>query len=220
MQRKLKLRATAVCAVVIMIVTCRGLALDPGQPASSYLRRYFTMEDGLPANEVHAIVQTENEFLWVGTDAGLARFDGKRFTPIIISGGVAQQITGHGLVEWDGSRIIPHPEIAKNWVFAKEPVNNPSIPCAASSPKENMFTPIRGFVAKPISRSASGTEPIFMSSSSSPSTAACNGPHGMLFTVVASRGENGVALFVPNVQISSGQVTLTLRSGQKITASS
>jgi hypothetical protein len=58
MQRKLKLRPTAVCAFVIMIATCRGLALDPGQPASSYLRMYFTMEAGLPANEVHTIVQT------------------------------------------------------------------------------------------------------------------------------------------------------------------
>src|SRR6266403_1397301 len=37
MQRKLKFQSTAVCAVVIMIATCRGLALDPSQPASSYL---------------------------------------------------------------------------------------------------------------------------------------------------------------------------------------
>ena len=98
MQRKLKLRPTAVCAVVIMIATCRGLALDPGQPASSYLRKYFTMEDGLPSNDVHAVVQSENGFLWVGTDAGLARFDGKRFTPIDIRSGVAQQIPVRSLL--------------------------------------------------------------------------------------------------------------------------
>jgi len=90
MQRKLKFQSTAVCAVVIMIVTCRGLALDPGQPASSYLRKYFTMEDGLPANEVNTILQTQNGFLWVGTEAGLARFDGERFTPIKLGPGVAQ----------------------------------------------------------------------------------------------------------------------------------
>ena len=81
-----------------MIATCRGLALDPGQPTSSYLRKYLTMEDGLPANEVHAIVQSQNEFLWVGTDAGLARFDGKRFTPINISGRVAQQMPVRSLL--------------------------------------------------------------------------------------------------------------------------
>jgi PAS domain S-box-containing protein len=98
MQRKLKLRLIAVCAVVIVIATCRGLALEPRQPASSYLRKNFTMEDGLPSNDVHAIVQTENGFLWVGTDAGLARFDGKRFTPINIRGGVAQQIPVRSLL--------------------------------------------------------------------------------------------------------------------------
>jgi PAS domain S-box-containing protein len=98
MRRKLKLRPTAVCAVVIMIVTCRGLALDPGQPVSSYLRKYFTMEDGLPSNDVHTVVQTENGFLWVGTDAGLARFDGKRFMPINIRGGIAQQIPVRSLM--------------------------------------------------------------------------------------------------------------------------
>jgi ligand-binding sensor domain-containing protein len=56
------------------------------------------MEDGLPSNDVHAVVQTENGFLWVGTDAGLARFDGKRFTPINIRGGVAQQIPVRSLL--------------------------------------------------------------------------------------------------------------------------
>jgi hypothetical protein len=51
MQRKLKFQSTAICAVVIMIATCRGLALDPSQPASSYLHKNFTIEDGLPAND-------------------------------------------------------------------------------------------------------------------------------------------------------------------------
>ena len=98
MQRKLKFQRTAVCAVVIMIATCRGLALDPGQPASSYLRKNFTIEDGLPTNEVYAILQTQNGFLLVGTDAGLARFDGQRFTPINIGIGVAQQIPVRSLL--------------------------------------------------------------------------------------------------------------------------
>src|SRR5258708_4203686 len=61
MRRKLKFQLTAVCAVVIMIATCRGLALDPSQSASSYLRKNFTIDDGLPANEVNAILQTQNQ---------------------------------------------------------------------------------------------------------------------------------------------------------------
>ena len=37
------------------------------------------MEDGLPMNSVLAITQTPEGYLWVGTEAGLARFDGLEF---------------------------------------------------------------------------------------------------------------------------------------------
>ena len=97
-RRKLNFQPTAVCADVIMIAACRSLALDPSQPASSYIRKVFTTEDGLPANAVHAILQTQNGFLWVGTGAGLARFDGERFIPINIGSGVAQQIPVRSLM--------------------------------------------------------------------------------------------------------------------------
>ena len=53
---------------------------------SDYIRNDFTVENGLPSNVVNAIVQTRNGFLWVGTDAGLARFNGRRFTPIYFRG--------------------------------------------------------------------------------------------------------------------------------------
>ncbi len=104
-----------------MIAACRALALDPSQLASSYIRKVFTIEDGLPANEVHAILQTQNGFLWVGTDAGLARFDGERFTAINIGRGVAQQISVRSLLTtpegdlWAGTDaglvLIPRPAL-------------------------------------------------------------------------------------------------------------
>jgi diguanylate cyclase (GGDEF)-like protein len=37
-------------------------------------------EQGLPMDLVHALLQTRDGYLWVGTARGLARFDGKRFT--------------------------------------------------------------------------------------------------------------------------------------------
>jgi signal transduction histidine kinase/ligand-binding sensor domain-containing protein len=42
-------------------------------------RRRYTAEDGLPANNVQAVVQSPDGYLWIGTDMGLARFDGQRF---------------------------------------------------------------------------------------------------------------------------------------------
>jgi signal transduction histidine kinase/ligand-binding sensor domain-containing protein len=74
-------------ALVFMhIPPVAGRAVDPDQPATSYLRTTFTVEDGLSSNVVNAILQTRDGFLWVGTDAGLNRFDGRHFTPIYFRG--------------------------------------------------------------------------------------------------------------------------------------
>lgn len=62
------------------------LAVDPNQPVRSYIRTSFTVEDGLSFNVVNAILQTRNGFLWIGTDAGLDRFNGRHFTPIYFRG--------------------------------------------------------------------------------------------------------------------------------------
>jgi ligand-binding sensor domain-containing protein len=63
----------------------RALALDPWQPVGSYSRTRFTKEDGLPSSTVNVVLQTRNGFLWVGTNGGLARFDGTHFTTIEFS---------------------------------------------------------------------------------------------------------------------------------------
>ncbi|OIR14214.1 sensor histidine kinase YpdA [mine drainage metagenome] len=39
----------------------------------------FTINDGLPGNNVYRCVEDNKGFLWVATDAGIARFDGKHF---------------------------------------------------------------------------------------------------------------------------------------------
>lgn len=45
----------------------------------NYLHRMWQLEDGLPRNTVFAVTQTRDGFIWVGTQSGLARFDGMRF---------------------------------------------------------------------------------------------------------------------------------------------
>lgn len=54
-------------------------ALDPSTPLTSYARQTWVMENGLPQNTVTAILQTPDGFLWLGTEAGLVRFDGSSF---------------------------------------------------------------------------------------------------------------------------------------------
>jgi diguanylate cyclase (GGDEF)-like protein len=55
-------------------------ALDPTRSASQYGHNLYTVQQGLPQNSVQAILQTRDGFLWMGTEEGLARFDGVRFT--------------------------------------------------------------------------------------------------------------------------------------------
>src|SRR6185437_11300815 len=42
----------------------------------------WTRENGLPDNSVTCLMQTLDGFLWIGTEKGLARFDGVKFVPL------------------------------------------------------------------------------------------------------------------------------------------
>jgi len=54
--------------------------LDPRNPISQYLHDIWTIDQGLPQNGILAIAQGRDGYLWLGTEAGLVRFDGVSFT--------------------------------------------------------------------------------------------------------------------------------------------
>lgn len=41
--------------------------------------KHYTIDDGLPHNVGFEILQDSKGYIWIGTDDGLARFDGKNF---------------------------------------------------------------------------------------------------------------------------------------------
>src|SRR5262245_50525298 len=47
---------------------------------AQYSFDHWTADNGLPQNNVRAIVQTRDGYLWLATLDGLVRFDGVRFT--------------------------------------------------------------------------------------------------------------------------------------------
>lgn len=47
--------------------------------AAQFVQRSWTDKQGLPGNQVWAVVQDRDGYIWVGTNSGLARFDGVRF---------------------------------------------------------------------------------------------------------------------------------------------
>jgi ligand-binding sensor domain-containing protein len=55
------------------------LALDAQKALTQYRVRVWQTDQGLPNNHVQAILQTRDGFLWIGTEEGVARFDGTSF---------------------------------------------------------------------------------------------------------------------------------------------
>ncbi len=53
--------------------------LDSRKNLDEYLVRTWTVQSGLPMNTITSLVQTRDGYIWVGTLAGLSRFDGVRF---------------------------------------------------------------------------------------------------------------------------------------------
>jgi signal transduction histidine kinase/ligand-binding sensor domain-containing protein len=54
--------------------------LNPAKPLKHFIHRQWRTEQGLPQNSAQALCQTRDGYLWIGTEEGLVRFDGTRFT--------------------------------------------------------------------------------------------------------------------------------------------
>lgn len=66
-------------AALLLVLAAGAWALDPGKPYRDYVVETWGVEKGLPQITVMAIAQDADGYLWVGTQAGLARFDGVQF---------------------------------------------------------------------------------------------------------------------------------------------
>src|SRR5690606_26649122 len=62
----------------------------------------FTVKDGLPSNYIYRLQEDDKGFLWVATDAGLARFDGKNFQVYTTKNGLPDNEVIAVLKEKDG----------------------------------------------------------------------------------------------------------------------
>ncbi len=72
--RRLALGALAIQAIVV----CAHAAEAP-EPPGEYSLETWDERHGLPSGRVWAIAQDSVGYLWLGTEAGLVRFDGVRF---------------------------------------------------------------------------------------------------------------------------------------------
>ncbi len=66
--------------LVLLLGSSSSWALDPDKSVTQYVLESWLTKNGLPQNSVSAICQTPDGYLWIGTQEGLVRFDGVRFT--------------------------------------------------------------------------------------------------------------------------------------------
>jgi len=86
----------------------------------------YSVEDGLVQSSVYAILQDRDGYLWFGTEGGVSKFDGVKFTNYTVSDGLGQShvrcimqdrkgnlwfgTVGGGVSKYDGKKFITYSE--------------------------------------------------------------------------------------------------------------
>jgi ligand-binding sensor domain-containing protein/signal transduction histidine kinase len=69
----------ALLALPVCLATTLSFATDPNREISQCQRDTWGSERGFPGGSISSIAQTTDGYLWIGTDRGLVRFDGRTF---------------------------------------------------------------------------------------------------------------------------------------------
>ncbi|MFA6957403.1 MAG: two-component regulator propeller domain-containing protein [Thermoanaerobaculia bacterium] len=71
--------AGAISAAALLLSTSVAVALPADRSVSQYVRKSWTVRDGLPHGTVRGVAQTADGYLWLATYEGIVRFNGERF---------------------------------------------------------------------------------------------------------------------------------------------
>ena len=66
--------------VLFCLFWLSSFGLETSAKIEPFIIKSWRTEDGLPQNSVSAILQSRNGYIWLGTQEGLVRFDGVRFS--------------------------------------------------------------------------------------------------------------------------------------------
>jgi signal transduction histidine kinase/ligand-binding sensor domain-containing protein len=113
------------------MLTSSALAQGPTD-VSQYGHTSWSVADGFTKGAVHAITQTADGYLWLGTEFGLLRFDGVRTTPwpsdrILPSSQIRTLLTGRdgtlwigtskGLASWKDGRLTGYEPLTEHLIL-------------------------------------------------------------------------------------------------------
>src|SRR5438105_2973809 len=89
----------ALCFAGLVLLMTRAGAVEPGLADTDGALRIWRQAEGLPSDAVTTLIQTSDGYLWVGTSAGLVRFDGVKFTAVQLAGSTNNPIRISALCE-------------------------------------------------------------------------------------------------------------------------
>ena len=92
-----RLRQLALIGIGVMFGSAGALALSPALSIRQYLHSSWTEIEGKPFPAIYNLTQAADGYLWVGSGAGLLRFDGIRFSPGLPGGLKADFSISYGL---------------------------------------------------------------------------------------------------------------------------
>jgi ligand-binding sensor domain-containing protein len=121
------LLAGAVCPLVF--------ALNPTLAINQYAHKAWTVREGFFKGPIYAIAQTNDGYLWIGTEFGVERFDGMRSVSWQppkgdhLPGGRIRSLlaardgglwigTDQGLASWKDGKLTQYPELAGKTVLS------------------------------------------------------------------------------------------------------
>lgn len=121
-----------------MIKGCKHIVFFLLIAQVAYAQNYinYNENNGLPSNHIYRITQDAKGFIWVGTDKGLVKYNGNKFTVFTTANGLQSNAV------WN---MFPTPD-GKLWFVSKTTkigyIENDSIHTFPSNVKNEVFNPI------------------------------------------------------------------------------
>jgi signal transduction histidine kinase/ligand-binding sensor domain-containing protein len=137
MNRLMRRTHTKACISIAILLACcaSAFALDPSLDVSQYAHTAWKVRDGTVKGAILSIAQTPDGYLWLGTEFGLARFDGVRAVPwqppagehlpsnfistlLVEREGTLWIGTHRGLARWKEGKLTNYPEVGDGNITA------------------------------------------------------------------------------------------------------
>ena len=120
---------------IALICSARSFALDPSLDISQYAHTAWKVREGFTKGTIFAIAQTPDGYLWLGTESGLARFDGVQAVPweppngeqlpsnfiqdlLVGRDGTVWIGTDKGLASWKEGKFTQYPAFAGYRIYS------------------------------------------------------------------------------------------------------